>query len=84
MRYLALTGTHRLAALKKLGEPEAPAVVVDVSRWSYTDARTLDDVVKAEDRARLLERRGKVRLARWVREEGWPGYKKRAKKRGSR
>lgn len=73
-RYLALTGTHRLAALRQLREKRAPAVVVDVARWSYEDARELDDAVKAEHKAGILERRGKRRLARWVLEEGWPEW----------
>lgn len=73
-RYLALTGTHRLAAVKKMREREIPAEVVDVSRWSYTEVRALDDAVLSEDKAAILEGRGRKKLARWVLEEGWPEY----------
>jgi ParB-like chromosome segregation protein Spo0J len=73
-RYLALNGTHRLAALVDLGAREVPAEVVDVSRWSYADARALDDAVKPADKARILWSRGKKRLARWIFEEGWPEF----------
>jgi len=73
-RYLALNGTHRLAALKKLGQKKVPAVVVDVSRWPYTDARALDEALEPVDRADLLEAHRKNRLARWVLDEGWAAF----------
>jgi len=73
-RYLALTGTHRLAALRMLGSSDVPSVVVDVSGWPYADARALDYAEGPEDKAGILGAYGHRELAEWVFDEGWPEY----------